>query len=109
MVLSKDGNLTYFIKRFDRAGNKRVPVEDFAQLTGRSRGTKYDSLMEKVSGPRATDPEPQIKYALTQKGVILIFPIFACQPMIETHREFVRRLTTKDHTFASAHFHRFLI
>src|SRR5215831_16528887 len=28
--------------------------------------------------------------------------------MIETHRESVRRLTTKDHTFASPHFHRFL-
>jgi serine/threonine-protein kinase HipA len=49
MVLSKDGNLTYFIKRFDRAGSNRVPVEDFAQLTGGSRDTKYDSSMEKVS------------------------------------------------------------
>jgi serine/threonine-protein kinase HipA len=49
MVLSKDGNLTYFIKRFDRAASNRVPVEDFAQLTGGSRDTKYDSSMEKVS------------------------------------------------------------
>jgi serine/threonine-protein kinase HipA len=49
MVLSKDGNRTYFIKRFDRARSKRVPVEDFAQLTGGSRDTKYDSSMEKVS------------------------------------------------------------
>jgi len=47
---SKDGSLTYFIKRFDREGRKdRVPVEDFAQLTGKSRDTKYDSSMEKVS------------------------------------------------------------
>jgi hypothetical protein len=31
------------------------------------------------------------------------------QVIIKTHRNFVRRLTTKDHTFASAHFHRFLV
>jgi serine/threonine-protein kinase HipA len=50
MVRTKDGSLTYFIKRFDRVGRKgRVPVEDFAQLTGNSRETKYDSSMEKVS------------------------------------------------------------
>ena len=41
MVRSKDGTLTYFIKRFDRVGrNDRVPVEDFAQLTGSSRETE---------------------------------------------------------------------
>lgn len=50
MVRSKDGSLTYFVKRFDRVGRKdRVPVEDFAQLTGNSRDTKYDSSMENVS------------------------------------------------------------
>jgi serine/threonine-protein kinase HipA len=50
MVRSKDGSLTYFIKRFDRVGRKgRVPVEDFAQLTGKSRETKYNSSMEQVS------------------------------------------------------------
>jgi serine/threonine-protein kinase HipA len=50
MVRSKDGSLTYFTKRFDRVGRKdRVPVEDFAQLTGNSRDTKYDSTMEQVS------------------------------------------------------------
>ena len=50
MVRAKDRSLTYFIKRFDRVGRKdRVPMEDFAQLTGNSRDTKYDSSMEKVS------------------------------------------------------------
>ena len=50
MVRAKDGSLTYFIKRFDRVGRRdRVPLEDFAQLTGNSRDTKYDSSMEKVS------------------------------------------------------------
>jgi len=50
LIFSKDGSMTYFIKRFDRAGkHSRLPVEDFAQLTGASRDTKYDSSMEKVA------------------------------------------------------------
>jgi serine/threonine-protein kinase HipA len=49
LLRSADGSLTYFIKRFDRAGRDRLPVEDFAQLSGESRDTKYDSSMEKVA------------------------------------------------------------
>lgn len=49
MIWAKDNSLTYFIKRFDRKGhNDKVPVEDFAQLAGLSRDTKYDYSMEKV-------------------------------------------------------------
>ena len=49
LVWSKDNTLTYFIKRFDRKGqNDKIPVEDFAQLAGLSRDTKYDYSMEKV-------------------------------------------------------------
>jgi serine/threonine-protein kinase HipA len=49
LVWSKDKTLTYFIKRFDRKGqNDKVPVEDFAQLAGLSRDTKYDYSMEKI-------------------------------------------------------------
>ena len=49
MIWSKDHTLTYFIKRFDRKGqNGKVPIEDFAQLAGMSRETKYDCTMEKV-------------------------------------------------------------
>lgn len=44
-----DGSLTYFIRRFDRQGRERLPLEDFAQLTGESRDTKYNSSMEKVA------------------------------------------------------------
>ena len=50
LLRSKDTSLTYFIKRFDRQGRTRLPVEDFAQLSGESRETKYDSSMEKVAG-----------------------------------------------------------
>jgi serine/threonine-protein kinase HipA len=49
LIWSKDNSLTYFIKRFDRKGqNDKVPVEDFAQLAGLSRDTKYDYSMERV-------------------------------------------------------------
>jgi len=49
LVLSKDNSYTYFIKRFDREGHKtRIPVEDFAQLSGLSRDTKYNYSMEKL-------------------------------------------------------------
>ena len=50
LVYSKDKSMTYFIKRFDRAGqHKKLALEDFAQLSGEDRHTKYNSSMEKVS------------------------------------------------------------
>lgn len=49
MIYSKDNSMTYFIKRFDRYGkNKRLPLEDFTQLTGNTRDTKYKWSMEKL-------------------------------------------------------------
>jgi len=49
MIWAKDGTLTYFIKRFDRKGQKdKIPIEDFAQLAGLTRDTKYNYSMEKV-------------------------------------------------------------
>ena len=49
LLWSKDNTLTYFIKRFDRKGqNDKAPAEDFAQLAGLSRDTKYDYSMEKI-------------------------------------------------------------
>ena len=49
LIFSKDKKLTYFIKRFDRKGrNKKIAVEDFSQLSGETRETKYNSSMEKV-------------------------------------------------------------
>jgi serine/threonine-protein kinase HipA len=48
MIYNIDGSLSYLIKRFDRAGNQKIAVEDFSQLLGYSRETKYESSMEKV-------------------------------------------------------------
>lgn len=51
MIYNIDGSLSYFIKRFDRLprGGK-LAVEDFSQLLGYSRDTKYESSMEKIIG-----------------------------------------------------------
>jgi serine/threonine-protein kinase HipA len=49
LVRAKDGKLVYWIRRFDRVGQKgKLAVEDFAQLLGRDRETKYDSSVEQV-------------------------------------------------------------
>jgi len=51
LLYGRDGAMTYFIKRFDRSGRKdKLHVEDFAQLSGRTRDTKYRSSMEQVVG-----------------------------------------------------------
>lgn len=50
LVYGQDGALTYFVRRFDRIGRTdKVHVEDFAQLSGQSRETKYRSSMEQVA------------------------------------------------------------
>lgn len=50
LVRSRDGSWTYFIRRFDRQPRgPRLAVEDFAQLSGRTRETKYDASMEQVA------------------------------------------------------------
>jgi serine/threonine-protein kinase HipA len=49
LIYARDGSLTYFTRRFDRVGWKRIPLEDFAQLSGATRETKYESSMEKVA------------------------------------------------------------
>ncbi len=49
LIYCKDRSLSYFIKRFDIRGKARkISVEDFAQLAGLSRETKYDFSMEKL-------------------------------------------------------------
>ena len=50
LVSSADASWTYFIRRFDRVGrSEKRHVEDFAQLAGKSRDTKYDASMEQVT------------------------------------------------------------
>jgi len=47
MIYSRDGSLSYFIKRFDRVGrNKKLPVEDFSQLAGLSNANQELKLID---------------------------------------------------------------
>lgn len=48
LLLNADGTRSYFVRRFDRQGWSKRPVEDFAQLTGASRETKYNSSTERL-------------------------------------------------------------
>ncbi len=51
LLYSADGSMTYFVRRFDRVGRagKRA-TEDFAQLAGKGRDTKYGYSMEQLAG-----------------------------------------------------------
>lgn len=50
MVYNKEMKPVYFIRRFDRVGKSgKIHVEDFAQLAGMTRDTKYNYSMEKVA------------------------------------------------------------
>lgn len=49
LIYNIDYHLTYFIKRFDRQGHgQKIALEDFAQLSGRTRDTKYNASIEEV-------------------------------------------------------------
>lgn len=48
LLLNADDTKSYFIRRFDRVGHHKQPVEDFAQLSGGTRDTKYHSSTEQL-------------------------------------------------------------
>jgi serine/threonine-protein kinase HipA len=48
LLLNADNTRSYFVRRFDRIGWGKQPVEDFAQLSGATRDTKYDSSTERL-------------------------------------------------------------
>ena len=51
LVRTRKDELCLFTRRFDRVGQRsKLALEDFAQLTGENRDTKYTSSMEKVAG-----------------------------------------------------------
>ena len=50
LIPSIDGSWVYAVRRFDREGrNRRLHMEDFAQLSGATRETKYESSLERVA------------------------------------------------------------
>lgn len=49
LLFAKDNSVAYFVKRFDRLPrNKKLHTEDFCQIAGLNRDTKYDYSMEKL-------------------------------------------------------------
>jgi serine/threonine-protein kinase HipA len=77
LVYAKDNSMTYFIKRFDRAGHSnKIALEDFAQLSGERRDTKYKSSMENVVAViREFCTFPKIEYAKLFKLTLFNFLI----------------------------------
>ncbi len=93
MIYAIDGSLLYFIERFDRrkehpvqnlevdfpqARRKRkklhkISVEDFAQLSGLSRESKYDSSMEKI----AAVIETHCSFPLAEKKKLFRLTVFS--------------------------------
>lgn len=50
LVFNTTGEFIYFVKRFDRQSrDRKIAVEDFAQLSQETRDTKYKSSAEKIS------------------------------------------------------------
>lgn len=49
LLFGKDKSVAYFVKRFDRLPrNKKLHTEDFCQIAGLNRDTKYNYSMEKL-------------------------------------------------------------
>lgn len=49
LIQCEDGRRSYIVRRFDRIGkNRKLPQEDFAQLIGATRSTKYLATTERV-------------------------------------------------------------
>lgn len=50
LLSAVDGSWVYVVRRFDRVGrDQRMHVEDFAQLSGATRDTKYASSLEQIA------------------------------------------------------------
>lgn len=72
LLYNNDETFTYFIKRFDRIGKKtKQPVEDFAQLSGNNRNSKYEFSMEKI---------------------VPLIERYCTFPLLEKHKLFIRVL-----------------
>lgn len=74
LIKCSDDSLSYIIRRFDRVGKDKVPMEDFSQLIGASRDTKYDVSLEKVADTiEQYCTYPTVEYFKLFQRVILAF------------------------------------
>jgi serine/threonine-protein kinase HipA len=73
LVYCKDNSFSYWIRRFDRPSMRvKLAIEDFAQLSGETRLTKYDSSMEKV----VKIIETYTSFPLIEKEKLLVLTLF---------------------------------
>ncbi len=77
LLAAVDGSWLYAIRRFDRKGRAgRLHVEDFAQLSGASRETKYDGSIERVAKIVETHCSfPTIEKAILARRLLFCFLI----------------------------------
>lgn len=74
LLYCSDRSLSYFIQRFDRTGRSaKRAVEDFAQLAGRNRETKYDYSIEQLVGVLDHCTFPMVQRAELFKRLLFSF------------------------------------
>lgn len=75
LVFAQDGTLCYVIQRFDRVGRKgKLAAEDFGQLLGLHRDTKYNSSMEKIASViEEYCTFPAVEFAALFRRVLVCF------------------------------------
>lgn len=102
LLYTRDGEFCYFVRRFDRTGRAgKLAVEDFAQLLGYNRETKYNSSMEQVA--RAV--EDFCTFPLPQKLVLFRLVLVVFMTGNEDHHLRNFSLITRDgiHQLAPAY------
>jgi uncharacterized protein with HEPN domain len=95
-----------------RLGEKAAelaPSQPWGDIRGMGNRLRhaYDRIDLDVLWNTIRDRLPSLKSDVEQ-ALLGILHIPVIRQIIKTHRNFVRRSTTKYHTFASAHFHTFL-
>jgi len=74
LVHLKDGSLAYVVKRFDRAGRRKIHQEDFAQILGKT--DKYDGSVEAIGRKlKAVSGVPGLDVQLFFERVVFNFLI----------------------------------
>jgi serine/threonine-protein kinase HipA len=75
LLQAVDGSWIYVIRRFDREGRgRKLHVEDFAQLSGATRETKYASSLEKLAAVVETHCSfPAIEKAVLARRLLFCF------------------------------------
>jgi hypothetical protein len=106
-IVSVDQHGTPIIQR-RKASDKRPGSKSMPTVSGMSRSVSgVPTFIDAKAGRVYLAPQMNRARSKPRYTGILDIPV-ARQRTIKTHGKFVRRAATKYHTFASAHFYRFL-